>query len=98
MDFLKSFKVSIGKGDDAISNPALWDLLGGQSMKWVVIGVIAVIIIPIVLKGKPFAKGPKKGYSWSLTGVLLGFILIFALWASNYWGSDERPFRSRTDS
>jgi uncharacterized membrane protein YedE/YeeE len=90
MDFLKSFKVSIGKGDDAISNPALWDLLGGQSMKWVVIGVIAVIIIPVVLKGKPFAKGPKKGYSWSLTGVLLGFILIFALWASNYWGGQTR--------
>ena len=90
MDFLKSFKVSIGKGDDAVSNPALWDLLGGQSMKWVVIGVIAIIIIPVVLKGKPFARGPKKGYSWSLTGVLLGFILIFALWASNYWGGQTR--------
>ncbi len=88
--FLKSIKISIGKEDGAISNPALWDLFGGQGMKWVVIVVIAAIIISIVLKGKPFAKGPKKGYSWSLTGALLGFILIFALWASNYWGGQTR--------
>lgn len=90
MQFLKSFKVSIGNGAEAVSNPALWDLLGGQSMKWIVIAVIAAIIIPIVLKGKPFAKGPKKGYSWSLTGLLLGLILILALWASNYWGGQTR--------
>ncbi|MDA8215352.1 MAG: YeeE/YedE family protein [Nitrospiraceae bacterium] len=90
IQFLKSFKVSIGSGEDAVSNPALWDLFGGQSMKWIAIVVIAAIIIPIVLKGKPFAKGPKKGYSWSLTGLLLGLILILALWASNYWGGQTR--------
>lgn len=90
MQFLKSFKVTIGNGAEAVSNPALWDLLGGRSMKWIVIAVIAAIIIPIVLKGKPFAKGPKKGYSWSLTGLLLGLILILALWASNYWGGQTR--------
>jgi len=90
MSFLKSYKISFGSGDDVISNPAMWDLVGGRSMKWVVIGVIAAILIPIILKGKPFAKGPKKGYSWSLTGVLLGLILIFALWASNYWGGQTR--------
>jgi uncharacterized membrane protein YedE/YeeE len=86
MQYLKSFKVSIGE----VGNPALWDILGGQSMKWIVIAVVAAIIIPIVLKGKPFAKGPKKGYSWSLTGLMLGIILILALWASNYWGGQTR--------
>jgi uncharacterized membrane protein YedE/YeeE len=90
MEFLKSFKISIGSGDEAIINPALWDITGGQSVKWIVIAILAAIIIPFVLKGKPFAKGPKKGYSWSLTGVLLGFILILALWASNYWGGQAR--------
>lgn len=90
MEFLKSFKISIGRGDDAITNPALWDIAGGQSMKWIVIAILAAIIIPFVLKGKPFAKGPKKGYPWSLTGALLGFILILALWASNYWGGQTR--------
>jgi uncharacterized membrane protein YedE/YeeE len=84
--FIKSFKISIGD----VGNPALWDLAGGQSMKWVVIAIVAAIIIPVVLKGKPFAKGPKKGYSWSLTGALLGLVLIFALWASNYWGGQTR--------
>jgi uncharacterized protein len=90
MEFLKSFKISIGSGDEAVFNPALWDIFGGPSMKWIVIGVMAVIIIPVVLKGKPFAKGPKKGYSWVLTGAMIGVILIFALWASNYWGGQTR--------
>lgn len=84
--YIKSFKVEIGE----VGNPALWDLFGGQNMKWVVIAVIAAIIISVVLKGRPFAKGPKKGYSWSLTGALLGLVLIFALWASNYWGGQTR--------
>lgn len=84
--FLKSFKISIND----TTNPALWDIVGGHSMKWIVIAVIAAVIIPIVFKGKPFAKGPKKGYSWSLTGLLLGLVLILALWASNYWGGQTR--------
>lgn len=88
--WLKSFKFTLGSGDDAINNPALWDFVGGRPMKWVVISVLAAIIIPVVLKGKPFGKGPKKGYSWSLTGVLLGLILIFALWASYFWGGQTR--------
>jgi hypothetical protein len=90
MKFLKSFKVSIGEGENAIGSPALWDVLGGQGMKWIVIAVIAAIIIPIVFKGRPFAKGPKKGWSWSLGGFILGFVVIFAWWTSYYWGGQAR--------
>ncbi|MDA8214195.1 MAG: YeeE/YedE family protein [Nitrospiraceae bacterium] len=89
--FLKSFKVSIGEGEDAIGSPALWDIFGGgATIKWVVIAVIAVIIITVVLKGRPFAKGPKKGWSWSVGGALIGVVVVFAWWASYYWGGQAR--------
>jgi len=88
---IKSFKVSIGQGEDAIVSPALWDLFGGCPMvKWIVIAVVAAIIIPVVLKGKPFGKGPKKGWSWSVGGLLVGVLVIFAWWASNQWGGRAR--------
>lgn len=90
MKFLKSFKVSIGEGENAIGSPALWDILGGRGMKWIVIAVIAAIIIPIVFKGRPFAKGPKKGWSWSVGGFLLGLLVVFAWWTSYYWGGQAR--------
>ncbi len=90
MQSLKSIKITLGEGDDIITAPALWDLLGGVHMKWVVIGVISLICIIVVLKGNPFAKGPKKGYSWSVTGVLLGLVLILAIWASYFWGGQTR--------
>lgn len=90
-NFLKSFKFSIGSGEDAITNPALWDLFGGGvTTKWIVIAVISAVIIPFVLKGKPFSQKAKKGFSWPLTGLLLGIILIIALWASYYWGGQTR--------
>lgn len=88
--FLKSFKVSVGEGENAIGSPALWDIIGGQSMKWIVIAVIAAIIIPVVLKGRPFAKGPKKGWSWSIGGALIGAVVVLAWWASYYWGGQAR--------
>ncbi len=87
---LKSIKITLGEGDAIITAPALWDLLGGVHMKWAVIGVISLICIIVVLKGNPFAKGPKKGYSWSVTGVLLGLVLILAIWASYFWGGQTR--------
>lgn len=90
MQSLKSLKITIGEGDNIITAPALWDLLGGVHMKWIVIGAIALVSIVIVLKGNPFAKGPKKGYSWSVTGVLLGLVLILAIWASYFWGGQTR--------
>ncbi|BCB96844.1 transporter [Dissulfurispira thermophila] len=88
--FLKSYKVSFGEGENAITSPALWDVFGGPSVKWIVIAVIAAIIIPVVLKGKPFAKGPKKGWSWSVGGALIGVVVILAWWASYYWGGQAR--------
>lgn len=88
--FFKSFKVSIGEGDNAIASPALWDILGGPGMKWVVIAVIAAILITVVLKGKPFGKGPKKGWSWSVGGSMVGLVVILAWWASYFWGGQAR--------
>ena len=43
-----------------------------------------------MLKGKPFAKGPKKGWSWSVGGALIGVVVVFAWWASYYWGGMAR--------
>jgi hypothetical protein len=91
MQFIKSFKVSIGSGEEAITSPALWDLFGsGPTVKWIVIAVMAAIIIPVVLKGKPFGTGPKKGWSWSIGGALIGVMVIVAWWASYFWGGQAR--------
>lgn len=91
--FLRSYRVSVGTDEwgDPIVNPALWNIIGNTpTIKWIVIAVIVAIIIPIVLKGKPFAKGPKKGWSWAVGGSLTGVVLVFAWWASYYWGGMAR--------
>ncbi len=90
MQYLKSFKATIGQGEDAITNPALWDLFGGPSFKWAYIAVIAVIIIPFVLQGKPLKAKTNKGYTWPLTGILLGLVMVLAIWASYFWGGQAR--------
>jgi uncharacterized membrane protein YedE/YeeE len=91
MNFIKSYKVSIGSGDNAVDAPALWDLLGGgPTIKWAVIAVLIVIIIPVILKGKPFKGMPKKGWSWSLGGAMVGLMVIVAWWASYYFGGQAR--------
>lgn len=91
MQYMKKFKVAIGDGDDAITSPALWDLFGGGvAVKWIIIAVIAAIIIPVVLKGSPFGKGPRKGWSWSLGGLMVGVMVTVAWWASYYWGGQAR--------
>lgn len=84
--FLRGYKVEIGGS----GSPALWDLFGGIGTKWIVIAVVSVIIAIVVLKGKPFGKGPAKGYSWSLTGLLMGLVMILAWWASVYFGGQAR--------
>ena len=87
----RSFKVGIG-GEEG---PALWDLFGGPWAKWIIIAIIVVIILPYILKGKPFAKAPSRrvgefvslgGFSWPLAGLLIGLTIVFAWWASARWG------------
>lgn len=92
MKFLKSYKMAVGADVDGepITNPALWDMFGGGNIKWIIIAVVAAIIVPVVLKGKPFAKGPKKGWSWSVGGALIGAVVVLAWWASYYWGGQAR--------
>ncbi|MDX9714693.1 MAG: YeeE/YedE family protein [Dissulfurispiraceae bacterium] len=90
MDFLKGFKINIESGDEAVLNPALWDLIGGHDVKWAVIAVVAAFMMAYVLKGRLFAHKPKKGYLPGVTGILIGVIVIFALWASYYWGGQTR--------
>lgn len=85
--FLKGFRVEVG----GVINPSLWDIFGGgTAAKWLIIIVVTVIMGVVVLKGKPFAKGPARGYSWSLAGLLVGIIAVIAWWASAFWGGNAR--------
>ncbi len=91
MQYIKSFKFALGEGETEISSLALWDLFGGGiEAKWITIAVIAAILIPVILKGNPFAKGPKKGWSWSVGGFVVGLLVIVAWWASYFYGGQAR--------
>lgn len=72
-------------GEETI--PTLNNVIGVN--KWIVIAVLAVVMLYFVLQGKPFQKA-KKGYSWSLVGVLIGIIAVLAFWASAYYGGRAR--------
>ncbi len=88
---LKSYKVSLGSGEDAITTPALWDFFGQSPLsKWIVIAVVIAIIIAVVLKGKPFTATAKKGWAWPIGGAIIGLIVIIAWWASYYFGGQAR--------
>jgi uncharacterized membrane protein YedE/YeeE len=90
MQFLKSYKLPITVGGEELGNPALWDLFGGPDYKWIIIAVVVGIMLPVILKGKPFGKQPKKGWSWSLGGLLVGLVIIGAWWTSYQWGGRAR--------
>lgn len=85
--FLKSFKVEIfGK-----TNPAIWDLFGGSpTAKWATIAVFSVAVLAFVFKGKPTFGKSGKGYSWGLTGVLIGLLTICAWEISSLFGGVPR--------
>ena len=51
--------------------------------------MIAAAICYFVYQGKPFKKA-KKGYSWSIVGLLVGLIAVAAFWASDYFGGRAR--------
>ena len=61
--------------------------------KWIIIAVITAAAIPFVFKDNPFQKA-KKGYSWSLVGLLVGIVAVAAFWASSYFGGNARGCRS----
>ena len=67
--------------------PTLYGLIGVN--KWVVIAAISVVYLFIVFQGKPFLRA-KKGYSWSVAGLLVGLIAVAAWWTSAYFGGRAR--------
>jgi uncharacterized protein len=67
--------------------PTLYNILGVN--KWLVIAVISAVFLFFVFKGKPFVKA-RKGYSWSLAGLLAGLVAVAAWWASEYYGGRAR--------
>ncbi|HTG02022.1 MAG TPA: YeeE/YedE family protein [Nitrospirota bacterium] len=84
-DLLISTPVFIGPDSDVV--PTLDNVLGIN--KWIVIVIISAVILFFVYQGKPFVKA-KKGYSWSLVGLLAGIVAVAAFWASDYFGGRAR--------
>jgi len=80
---LTSYQVFVD-GDQV---PTLYNVFGIN--KWIIIAVVAAVILYFVYQGKPFQKA-KKGYSWSLAGLLVGIIAVAAFWASDYFGGRAR--------
>lgn len=79
---LRSVMVPVGGN----YQPTLWNLIGdGMAVKWAVIAVVVIGIGIFILMGKPFSVKAKKGYSWPLTGVLIGIIGVAAFWAAAIW-------------
>jgi len=72
-------------GEDTV--PTLYNIIGVN--KWIIIAVMSVVMLYFVFQGKPFSKA-KKGYVWSLAGLLIGLIAVAAFWASAYWGGRAR--------
>ena len=86
-DYLKGFKVEVF----GVSNPAIWDLFGGSPMaKWATIAVFCIVLLAFVFKGKPTFGMSGKGYSWGLTGVLIGLLTVVAWEVSSIFGGTPR--------
>jgi len=83
LETLTSYQVFVG--EDQV--PTLYNLLSIN--KWIIIAVVVAAILFFVYQGKPFQKA-KKGYSWSLAGLLIGIIAVAAFWASDYFGGRAR--------
>ena len=66
------------------TNPALWDVFGpGPLVKWLTIAVFSAVALAFVIKGAPRIGKQNKGYSWALTGVLIG-VLTSVAWGAIY--------------
>lgn len=67
--------------------PTLWEQVGStMTVKWSVIAVLVAAGAFFVWKGQPFKFGKQKGYYWSVTGLLIGIIAVFAFWTSFKYG------------
>ncbi|MDO9289686.1 MAG: YeeE/YedE family protein [Thermodesulfovibrionales bacterium] len=86
-EFLKSFNVEIfGK-----TNPAIWDIFGGSpAAKWITIAVFSIALLIFIFKGKPTFGVVRNGYTWGLTGVLIGLLTILAWEVSSVFGGMPR--------
>jgi len=84
-DLLISTPVFIGPNSDIV--PTLDNLIGVN--KWIVIAVLSAVMLFFVYQGKPTLKA-KKGYSWTMVGILAGLIAVAAFWASDYFGGRAR--------
>ncbi len=82
-DSLTNYQVFVG--DEEV--PTLYNIIGVN--KWIIIAVVTIPIFYFVFRGKPFQKA-KKGYSWSLVGLLVGVIAVAAFWASGYFTGRAR--------
>ena len=82
-EYLTSYQVSLGDGQV----PTLDNIIGIN--KWIVIAVVAIPILYFAFLGKPF-KQAKKGYSWSIAGLLVGVIAVAAFWASGHYTGRAR--------
>lgn len=86
-EYLKSFKVEVF----GVQNPAIWDLFGGSpAAKWATIAVFCIVVLAFVFKGKPTFGKSGKGFSWGLTGVLVGLLTILAWEVSSVFGGAPR--------
>jgi uncharacterized membrane protein YedE/YeeE len=83
--FLKNESLSLSLSGKP--NAALWELIGdGPAIKWAVITVLSFMLSFFILHGKPFTVKKREGFSWPVTGVLVGVMGVVAFWASEFWG------------
>ncbi len=73
-------------GEDTV--PTLYNVIGVN--KWWVIAVVSAILLFFVFRGGNVFQKAKKGYSWSLVGLLVGIIAVLAFWSSAYFGGRAR--------
>ena len=86
-NYLKSYHVNIF----GVSNPSFWDFFGhGPVAKWTTIAILSIAVLVYVFKGKPSFGKNGRGYSWGLTGVLIGLLTIAAWEISSIFGGMPR--------